>query len=201
MNDETIDASDTIISVASCTTNCLAPLAKALNDAFEIKVGTMTTIHAYTGTQALVDGPRGKDLRASRAAAENIIPHTTGAAKAIGLVIPALSGKLKGHAQRVPVKTGSVTELVAILGKKVTVEEINAALKKATQGNKSFGYTDEEIVSSDVIGSHYGSVFDATQTEVSEAGDLQLVKAVAWYDNEYGFVTQLVRTLDKFAAL
>ncbi|MCU2347069.1 type I glyceraldehyde-3-phosphate dehydrogenase [Enterobacter roggenkampii] len=201
VNDETIDASDTIISVASCTTNCLAPLAKALNDAFEIKVGTMTTIHAYTGTQALVDGPRGKDLRASRAAAENIIPHTTGAAKAIGLVIPALSGKLKGHAQRVPVKTGSVTELVAILGKKVTVEEINAALKKATQGNKSFGYTDEEIVSSDVIGSHYGSVFDATQTEVSEAGDLQLVKAVAWYDNEYGFVTQLVRTLDKFAAL
>ena len=201
VNDETIDASDTIISVASCTTNCLAPLAKALNDAFEIKVGTMTTIHAYTGTQALVDGPRGKDLRASRAAAENIIPHTTGAAKAIGLVIPALSGKLKGHAQRVPVKTGSVTELVAILGKKVTVEEINAALKKATQGNKSFGYTDEEIVSSDVIGSHYGSVFDATQTEVSEAGDLQLVKAVAWYDNEYGFMTQLVRTLDKFAAL
>ncbi len=201
VNDETIDASDTIISVASCTTNCLAPLAKALNDAFEIKVGTMTTIHAYTGTQALVDGPRGKDLRASRAAAENIIPHTTGAAKAIGLVIPALSGKLKGHAQRVPVKTGSVTELVAILGKKVTVEEINSALKKATQGNKSFGYTDEEIVSSDVIGSHYGSVFDATQTEVSEAGELQLVKAVAWYDNEYGFVTQLVRTLDKFAAL
>ena len=201
VNDDTLDAGDTIISVASCTTNCLAPLAKALNDAFEIKVGTMTTIHAYTGTQALVDGPRGKDLRASRAAAENIIPHTTGAAKAIGLVIPALSGKLKGHAQRVPVKTGSVTELVAILGKKVTVEEINAALKKATQGNKSFGYTDEEIVSSDVIGSHYGSVFDATQTEVSEAGDLQLVKAVAWYDNEYGFVTQLVRTLDKFAAL
>ncbi|WP_379933737.1 type I glyceraldehyde-3-phosphate dehydrogenase [Enterobacter sichuanensis] len=201
VNDDTLDASDTIISVASCTTNCLAPLAKALHDAFEIKVGTMTTIHAYTGTQALVDGPRGKDLRASRAAAENIIPHTTGAAKAIGLVIPALSGKLKGHAQRVPVKTGSVTELVAVLGKKVTVEEINAALKKATQGNKSFGYTDEEIVSSDVIGSHYGSVFDATQTEVSEAGDLQLVKAVAWYDNEYGFVTQLVRTLDKFAAL
>lgn len=201
VNDDTINASDTIISVASCTTNCLAPLAKALHDAFEIKVGTMTTIHAYTGTQALVDGPRGKDLRASRAAAENIIPHTTGAAKAIGLVIPALSGKLKGHAQRVPVKTGSVTELVAILGKKVTVEEINAALKKATQGNKSFGYTDDEIVSSDVIGSHYGSVFDATQTEVSEAGDLQLVKAVAWYDNEYGFVTQLVRTLDKFAAL
>lgn len=201
VNDDTLNASDKIISVASCTTNCLAPMAKALHDAFGIEVGTMTTIHAYTGTQSLVDGPRGKDLRASRAAAENIIPHTTGAAKAIGLVIPALSGKLKGHAQRVPVKTGSVTELVAILEKKVTVEDIHAALKKATQGNKSFGYTDEEIVSSDVIGSHFGSVFDATQTEVSEAGDVQLVKAVAWYDNEYGFVTQLVRTLDKFASL
>lgn len=201
VNDDTLDASDQIVSVASCTTNCLAPMAKALNDNFGIQVGTMTTIHAYTGTQSLVDGPRGKDLRASRAAAENIIPHTTGAAKAIGLVIPELSGKLKGHAQRVPVKTGSVTELVSILEKKVTAEEINAALKKATTHNPSFGYTDEEIVSSDVIGSHYGSVFDATQTEVSEAGDVQLVKAVAWYDNEYGFVTQLVRTLDKYASL
>jgi glyceraldehyde 3-phosphate dehydrogenase len=201
VNDDTIDSRDTIISVASCTTNCLAPLAKALNDAFGINVGTMTTIHAYTGTQALVDGPRGKDLRASRAAAENIIPHTTGAAKAIGLVIPALSGKLKGHAQRVPVKTGSVTELVSVLNKKVTVEEIHQALKRATENNESFGYTDEEIVSSDVIGSHFGSVFDATQTEVTDAGDVQLVKTVAWYDNEYGFVTQLVRTLDKYAAL
>lgn len=201
VNDDTIEASDTIISVASCTTNCLAPLAKVLHDAFGIRAGTMTTIHAYTGTQALVDGPRGKDLRASRAAAENIIPHTTGAAKAIGLVIPALSGKLKGHAQRVPVKTGSVTELVSILEKKVSVDEIHQALKKATEGNESFGYTDEEIVSSDVIGSHFGSVFDATQTEVTDAGDVQLVKTVAWYDNEYGFVTQLVRTLDKFAAL
>lgn len=201
VNDDTIDASDTIISVASCTTNCLAPLAKALQDSFGIKVGTMTTIHAYTGTQALVDGPRGKDLRASRAAAENIIPHTTGAAKAIGLVIPALVGKLKGHAQRVPVKTGSVTELVTILEKKVSVDDIHNALKKATENNESFGYTDEEIVSSDVIGSHFGSIFDATQTEVTEAGDVQLVKTVAWYDNEYGFVTQLVRTLDKFAAL
>lgn len=190
-----------IVSNASCTTNCLAPMAKALNDNFGIQVGTMTTIHAYTGTQSLVDGPRGKDLRASRAAAENIIPHTTGAAKAIGLVIPELSGKLKGHAQRVPVKTGSVTELVSILEKKVTAEEINAALKKATTHNPSFGYTDEEIVSSDIIGSHFGSVFDATQTEISTVGDLQLVKTVAWYDNEYGFVTQLIRTLDKFAKL
>lgn len=201
VNDDTLDGKDTIISVASCTTNCLAPMAKALHDAFEIKIGTMTTIHAYTGTQALVDGPRGKDLRASRAAAENIIPHTTGAAKAIGLVIPALSGKLKGHAQRVPVKTGSVTELVSILGKKVTADDVNAAMKKAADGNDSFGYTEEEIVSSDVIGSHFGSVYDATQTEISEVGDLQLVKTVSWYDNEYGFVTQLVRVLDKFVKL
>jgi glyceraldehyde 3-phosphate dehydrogenase len=201
VNDDTLNASDTIISVASCTTNCLAPMAKALNDAFEIKVGTMTTIHAYTGTQALVDGPRGKDLRASRAAAENIIPHTTGAAKAIGLVIPALVGKLKGHAQRVPTKTGSVTELVSILGKKVTVDEVNAALKKATENNESFGYTNDDIVSTDIIGTHFGSVFDATQTEVTEAGDLQLVKTVAWYDNEYGFVTQLIRVLEKYVKL
>lgn len=201
VNDDTLNASDTIISVASCTTNCLAPMAKALNDAFGIKVGTMTTIHAYTGTQALVDGPRGKDLRASRAAAENIIPHTTGAAKAIGLVIPALVGKLKGHAQRVPTKTGSVTELVSILGKKVTVDDVNAALKKATENNESFGYTNDDIVSTDIIGTHFGSVFDATQTEVTEAGDLQLVKTVAWYDNEYGFVTQLIRVLEKYAKL
>lgn len=201
VNDDTLNASDTIISVASCTTNCLAPMAKALHDAFEIKVGTMTTIHAYTGTQALVDGPRGKDLRASRAAAENIIPHTTGAAKAIGLVIPALVGKLKGHAQRVPTKTGSVTELVSILGKKVTVDDVNAALKKATENNESFGYTNDDIVSTDIIGTHFGSVFDATQTEVTEAGDLQLVKTVAWYDNEYGFVTQLIRVLEKYAKL
>ena len=156
VNDDTLDANDTIISVASCTTNCLAPMAKVLHDAFGIKVGTMTTIHAYTGTQSLVDGPRGKDLRASRAAAENIIPHTTGAAKAIGLVIPALSGKLKGHAQRVPTKTGSVTELVSVLEKKVSAEEVNQAMKNAAANNESFGYTEEEIVSSDVIGSHVG---------------------------------------------
>ena len=199
VNDDTLEANDTIISVASCTTNCLAPMAKVLNDAFGIKVGTMTTIHAYTGTQSLVDGPRGKDLRASRAAAENIIPHTTGAAKAIGLVIPALSGKLKGHAQRVPTKTGSVTELVSVLEKKVSAEEVNQAMKNAAVNNESFGYTEEEIVSSDVIGSHFGSIYDATQLEIAEVGDLQLVKTVAWYDNEYGFVTQLIRVLDKFA--
>ncbi|MRT48454.1 type I glyceraldehyde-3-phosphate dehydrogenase [Raoultella sp. RIT712] len=199
VNDDTMTADDTIISVASCTTNCLAPMAKVLHDAFGIKLGTMTTIHAYTGTQSLVDGPRGKDLRASRAAAENIIPHTTGAAKAIGLVIPALSGKLKGHAQRVPTKTGSVTELVSILEKKVTAEEVNQAMKHAAENNDAFGYTEEEIVSSDIIGSHFGSIYDATQLEIAEAGDVQLVKTVAWYDNEYGFVTQLIRVLDKFA--
>ena len=199
VNDDTLDANDTIISVASCTTNCLAPMAKVLHDAFGIKVGTMTTIHAYTGTQSLVDGPRGKDLRASRAAAENIMPHTTGAAKAIGLVIPALSGKLKGHAQRVPTKTGSVTELVSVLEKKVSAEEVNQAMKNAATNNESFGYTEEEIVSSDVIGSHFGSIYDATQLEIAEVGDLQLVKTVSWYDNEYGFVTQLIRVLDKFA--
>ncbi|WP_373239552.1 type I glyceraldehyde-3-phosphate dehydrogenase [Kluyvera ascorbata] len=201
VNDDTLNASDKIISVASCTTNCLAPMAKALHDAFGIEVGTMTTIHAYTGTQSLVDGPRGKDLRASRAAAENIIPHTTGAAKAIGLVIPALSGKLKGHAQRVPTKTGSVTELVSILSKKVTADEVNQVMKNAAHNNESFGYTEEEIVSSDIIGTHFGSVFDATQTEVTEAGGLQLVKTVSWYDNEYGFVTQLIRVLEKFAKM
>ncbi|HGY2286102.1 TPA: type I glyceraldehyde-3-phosphate dehydrogenase [Klebsiella aerogenes] len=199
VNDDTMSPDDTIISVASCTTNCLAPMAKVLNDAFDITVGTMTTIHAYTGTQSLVDGPRGKDLRASRAAAENIIPHTTGAAKAIGLVIPELSGKLKGHAQRVPTKTGSVTELVSVLAKKVTAEEVNQAMKNAAANNESFGYTEEEIVSSDIIGSHFGSIYDATQLEIMEAGGVQLVKTVAWYDNEYGFVTQLVRVLDKFA--
>ena len=199
VNDDTLTADDTIISVASCTTNCLAPMAKVLHDAFGIRLGTMTTIHAYTGTQSLVDGPRGKDLRASRAAAENIIPHTTGAAKAIGLVIPELSGRLKGHAQRVPTKTGSVTEVVLILEIKVSAEEVNQAMKNAAANNESFGYTEEEIVSSDVIGSHFGSIYDATQLEIAEAGDVQLVKTVAWYDNEYGFVTQLIRVLERFA--
>ncbi|EIE3160045.1 type I glyceraldehyde-3-phosphate dehydrogenase [Escherichia coli] len=201
VNDDTLSPEDKIISVASCTTNCLAPVAKALNDAFGIKVGTMTTVHAYTGTQALVDGPRGKDLRASRADAENIIPHTTGAAKAIGLVIPELNGKLKGHAQRIPVKTGSVTELVTVLSKKVTVDEVNSALKAVTLGNESFGYTDDPVVSSDIIGIHFGSVFDSTQTEVTEFDGIQLVKTVSWYDNEYGFVTQLVRVLNKYISL
>ncbi|EMH0134795.1 TPA: type I glyceraldehyde-3-phosphate dehydrogenase [Proteus mirabilis] len=201
VNDDKLSPEDKIISVASCTTNCLAPVAKALNDAFGIKVGTMTTVHAYTGTQALVDSSKGKDLRAARAAVENIIPHTTGAAKAIGLVIPELNGKLKGHAQRIPVKTGSVTELITVLEKKVTVEDVNSALKDATFDNESFGYTDDPVVSSDIIGINYGAVFDSTQTEVIEFNGIQLVKTVSWYDNEYGFVTQLVRVLNKYIAL
>lgn len=201
VNDDTLTRDDKIISVASCTTNCLAPMAKAIHDSFGILLGTMTTIHAYTGTQMLVDGPRGNNLRAARAAAVNIIPHTTGAAKAIGLVIPELNGRLQGHAQRVPVIDGSVTELTSILSQHVTVEEINGAVRKATVGNESFGYTDEEIVSTDIIGTNYGSVFDATQTEVSTYGDHQLVKTVAWYDNEHGFTSQMIRTLEKYAKL
>ncbi|MBA1434660.1 type I glyceraldehyde-3-phosphate dehydrogenase [Bombilactobacillus bombi] len=202
VNDDVITKDDKIISAASCTTNCLAPLAKAMNDAFGIKVGTMTTIHAYTATQKLQDGPDRKgNKRAARAAAQNTIPHSTGAAKAIGMVIPELQGKLDGHAQRVPVITGSLTEMDAILEKKVTAEEVNAAVKKVTDGNESFGYNDDEIVSSDIIGTEFGSVFDPTQTQVVTAGDAQIVKTVAWYDNESGFTAQMIRTLQKFASL
>lgn len=200
VNNEILTADDRIISVASCTTNGLAPMAKALHDAFEIKVGSMTTIHAYTGNQALVDGPK-SNLRSSRAAAMNIIPLSTGAAKAIGLVIPELNGKLNGHAHRVPAIDGSVVELVSVLREKVTVEEVNDIMKKATIDNPSFGYNEEQIVSSDVIGSSFGSLFDATQTDVTSFGDNQIVKTVAWYDNEFGFVTQLVRTLAEYTAL
>jgi len=202
VNDDTITADDNIISAASCTTNCLAPLAKAVNDAFTIKAGTMTTIHAYTATQKLQDGPdRGGNVRAARAAAANIIPHSTGAAKALGLVVPALKGKLDGHAQRVPVITGSLTELVATLDKEVTADEVNAAVKKVTEGNQSFGYNADEIVSSDIIGTEFGSVFDPTQTQVVGSGEGQVVKVVAWYDNESGFTAQMIRTLEKFASL
>lgn len=202
VNDDTLTADDTIVSAGSCTTNCLAPMAKVMNDEFGVQVGTMTTVHAYTSTQMLLDGPvRGGNFRAARAAAANTIPHSTGAAKAIGLVLPELNGKLQGHAQRVPVVDGSLTELVSILDKKVTAEEINEAMRKATEGNESYGYNDDEIVSSDVIGTTYGSIFDPTQTEVTTAGDKQLVKTVAWYDNEYGFTSQMVRTLLKFATL
>ena len=202
VNEGTLTADDTIISAASCTTNCLAPLAKAVNDAFGIKAGTMTTIHAYTATQKLQDGPDRKgNVRNARAAAQNTIPHSTGAAKAIGKVVPELNGKLDGHAQRVPVITGSLTELVATLGKEVTADEVNAAVKKVTENNASFGYNADGIVSSDIIGTTFGSVFDPTQTQVVGEGDGQVVKVVAWYDNESGFTAQMIRTLEKFASM
>lgn len=193
VNHDILDGSEEVISAASCTTNCLAPMAKALNDNFGIAEGLMTTIHAYTNDQNTLDGPHRKgDLRRARAAAENIIPNSTGAAKAIGLVIPELKGKLDGAAQRVPVPTGSVTELVAVCDKNTTVEEVNAAMKKAA--NESFGYTEDPIVSSDVIGITYGSLFDATQTKVLDVNGKQLVKVVSWYDNENSYVSQMVRT-------
>lgn len=199
-NHEILDGSETVISGASCTTNCLAPMAKALNDSFGIVQGLMTTIHAYTGDQNTLDAPHRKgDFRRARAAAENIIPNTTGAAKAIGLVIPELKGKLDGAAQRVPTPTGSLTELVTVLEKKATVDEINAVMKAAA--NESFGYTEDEIVSSDVIGCTYGSLFDATQTKILTVGDKQLVKTVSWYDNEMSYTAQLIRTLEYFAKL
>lgn len=199
-NHEILDGTETVISGASCTTNCLAPMAKTLNDKFGIVQGLMTTIHAYTGDQNTLDAPHPKgDFRRARAAAENIIPNTTGAAKAIGLVIPELQGKLDGAAQRVPTPTGSLTELVSVLNTKVTAEEVNAAMKAAA--NESFGYTEDEIVSSDIIGITYGSLFDATQTKVLTVGDQQLVKTVAWYDNEMSYTSQLIRTVEHFAKL
>ena len=200
VNHDILDGSETIISGASCTTNCLAPMAKTLNDSFGIVTGIMTTIHAYTNDQNTLDAPHPKgDLRRARAAAQNIVPNSTGAAKAIGLVLPELKGKLDGSAQRVPVITGSLTELTTILTKKVTVDEVNAAMKAAS--NESFGYTEDEIVSSDVIGIHFGSLFDATQTKVQTMGDVQMVKTVSWYDNEMSYVSQLVRTVKYFAGL
>ena len=200
VNDNILDGTETVISGASCTTNCLAPMAKALQDNFGIVEGLMTTIHAYTNDQNTLDAPHKKgDLRRARAAAANIVPNTTGAAKAIGLVIPELKGKLDGAAQRVPVITGSITELVTVLAKPVTVEEVNAAMKAAS--TESFGYTEEELVSSDIIGINYGSLFDATQTKVMTVGDKQLVKTVAWYDNEMSYTSQLIRTLKKFVEL
>jgi glyceraldehyde 3-phosphate dehydrogenase len=200
VNHEILDGSETIISCASCTTNCLAPMAKVLNDSFGIVTGLMTTVHAYTNDQNTQDSPHAKkDLRRARAAAQNIVPNSTGAAKAIGLVLPALKGKLDGSAQRVPTLTGSLTELNVILEKKVTLEEVNAAMKAAA--NESFGYTSDEIVSSDIIGMSFGSLFDSTLTKVQSAGDTQLVRTVAWYDNEMSYVSQLVRTLSYFAGL
>lgn len=200
VNHAILDGSETIISCASCTTNCLAPMAKTLNDSFGIVSGIMSTIHAYTNDQNTLDAPHPKgDLRRARAAAANIVPNSTGAAKAIGLVLPELKGKLDGGAQRVPVITGSVTELYSLLSKTVTVDEVNAAMKAAS--NESFGYNEDEIVSSDVIGITYGSLFDATQTKVQTVGDQQLVKTVSWYDNEMSYVSQLVRTVHYFAGL
>ncbi|AGM99660.1 type I glyceraldehyde-3-phosphate dehydrogenase [Streptococcus iniae] len=199
-NHDILDGTETVISGASCTTNCLAPMAKALQDNFGVKQGLMTTIHGYTGDQMVLDGPhRGGDLRRARAAAANIVPNSTGAAKAIGLVIPELNGKLDGAAQRVPVPTGSVTELVAVLEKDTSVEEINAAMKAAA--NDSYGYTEDAIVSSDIVGISYGSLFDATQTKVQTVDGNQLVKVVSWYDNEMSYTAQLVRTLEYFAKI
>ena len=200
VNHAILDGSETIISCASCTTNCLAPMAKVLNDHYTIETGIMSTIHAYTNDQNTLDAPHPKgDLRRARAAAANIVPNSTGAAKAIGLVLPELKGKLDGGAQRVPTITGSVTELYSILAKKVTAEEVNAAMKAAS--NESFGYNEDEIVSSDIIGINFGSLFDATQTKVMQVGDKQMVKTVSWYDNEMSYVSQLVRTVKHFAGL
>ncbi len=202
VNEDTLDKDDQIISAASCTTNCLAPMAKALNDYAAIQSGIMTTVHAYTGDQMILDGPHRKgDLRRARAGAANIVPNSTGAAKAIGLVIPELNGKLIGSAQRVPTPTGSTTILVAVVkGADVTVEGINAAMKAAA--SDSFGYNEEEIVSSDVIGMRYGSLFDATQTMVAKIDeDTYQVQVVSWYDNENSYTSQMVRTIKYFAEL
>ncbi|MGB5822754.1 MAG: type I glyceraldehyde-3-phosphate dehydrogenase [Proteocatella sp.] len=200
VNHDILDGTETIISGASCTTNCLAPMAKVLNDKFVITKGFMTTIHAYTNDQNTLDAPHAKgDLRRGRAAAANIVPNTTGAAKAIGLVIPELKGKLDGSAQRVPVITGSLTELVCTLEKKTSVDEINKFMLAAS--NESFGYTEEELVSSDIIGISFGSLFDATQTKVMEVNGEQLVKVVAWYDNEMSYTNQLIRTLGYFESI
>ena len=202
VNEGTLTAEDTIISAASCTTNCLAPMANALNNYAEIQSGIMSTIHAYTGDQMILDGPHRKgDLRRARAGASNIVPNSTGAAKAIGLVIPALNGKLIGSAQRVPVITGSSTILTAVVkGAEVTKEGINAAM--AAAANASYGYNEDQIVSSDVIGMTYGSLFDATQTMVSKvADDLYQVQVVSWYNNENSYTSQMVRTIKYFAEL
>lgn len=201
VNEKVLKAEDTIISAASCTTNCLAPMAYTLNKLAPIQKGFMTTIHAYTGDQMVLDGPHRKgDLRRARAAAVNIVPNSTGAAKAIGLVIPELAGKLDGAAQRVPVPTGSTTELVSVVNGTVTAADVNAAMKAAA--SPSFGYTEEELVSSDIVGITEGSLFDATQTKVTDLGNGQtLVKTVAWYDNENSYTSQMVRTIKYFAEL
>ncbi len=200
VNHKILDGTETVVSCASCTTNCLAPMAQVLENQFGIVAGLMTTVHAYTNDQNTQDSPHPKDdLRRARAASQNIVPNSTGAAKAIGLVLPSLKGKLDGTAQRVPTLTGSLTELTTVLAKKTSVEEVNAAMKAAA--NESFGYTEDEIVSSDVIGISFGSLFDGTQTRVLTVGDQQMVKTVSWYDNEMSYVSQLVRTVKYFAEL
>ena len=201
VNEKTLTAEDKIISAASCTTNCLAPMADTLNKYAPIQSGIMTTVHAFTGDQMVLDGPHRKgDLRRARAAAVNIVPNSTGAAKAIGLVIPELNGVLDGCAQRVPVPTGSLTQLVAIVNGEVTAADVNGAMKAAASA--SFGYTEEEIVSSDIVGIRYGSLFDATQTKCMPMGDgTTLVKVVSWYDNENSYTSQMVRTIKYFAEL
>jgi len=200
VNHDILDGSEIIISCASCTTNCLAPMAKVLQDNFGIINGLMTTIHAYTNDQNTLDAPHPKgDLRRARAAAQNIVPNSTGAAKAIGLVLPELKGKLDGGAQRVPTITGSLTELNVVLAKETTIEEVNAAMKAAA--NESFGYNEDEIVSTDIIGTTFGSLFDATQTKVIGSGATQMVKTVSWYDNEMSYVSQLVRTVHHLAKM
>ncbi|MCH3949140.1 MAG: type I glyceraldehyde-3-phosphate dehydrogenase [Olsenella sp.] len=201
VNHETLTAADDIISAASCTTNCLAPMAKGLNDYAPIVSGIMTTIHAYTGDQMILDGPQRKgNFRRSRAGAENIVPNTTGAAKAIGLVLPELNGKLIGAAQRVPTPTGSLTNLYAVVDKEVTVEGVNAAMKAySEQIPETFGYNEDQIVSRDIVGMTYGSLFDATQTMVNPLGNGQsLVQVTSWYDNENSFTSQMVRTIKYF---
>ena len=201
VNEKTLSKDDTVISAASCTTNCLAPMANTLNNLAKIKKGYMTTIHAYTGDQMTLDGPQRKgDLRRARAAAVNIVPNSTGAAKAIGLVIPELNGVLDGCAQRVPTPTGSLTQLIAICEGTVTEAQVNEAMKAAT--SESFGYTEDEIVSSDIVGIRYGSLFDATQTKCMDMGDgTTMVKVVSWYDNENSYTGQMVRTIKYFAEL
>lgn len=198
VNEGVLDGTETIVSAASCTTNCLAPMAQALHEEFGIENGLMTTIHAYTGDQNTLDGPHRKgDYRRARAAAENIVPNSTGAAKAIGIVIPELNGKLDGGAQRVPVMTGSLTELTATLSKSTSAEELNQVMK--SRENDSYAYNEDEIVSSDIISTKAGSIFDATQTRVIDVDGKQLVRVVAWYDNEMGYSTQMLRVLNHMA--
>ena len=201
VNEKTLSAEDQVISAASCTTNCLAPMADTLNKTYPIVSGIMTTVHAYTGDQMILDGPQRKgDLRRARAGAQNIVPNTTGAAKAIGLVLPELNGKLIGAAQRVPTPTGSITNLYAVVDKKVTVDEVNAAMKAyAATISETFGYNEDDIVSTDIIGETHGSIFDATQTMCSDLGNGQtLVQVTSWYDNENSYTSQMVRTIKYF---